>query len=70
MIGIKYTKIYLFEKAIKNPTFIARRIIKANGDDVSTYNLITECKEYLSRTGERESLYCFNEELKEFGWGI
>lgn len=57
------------EFARGNPNLIAKRIIKANVDEVATYNMINKIREYLFTTGSFESLAEFNKELTEQGWG-
>ena len=52
-----------------NPNTIARRIVKANVDEVATYSLINKIRDYLFNTGAFLSLQYFNEELGRQGWG-
>jgi len=63
------TEIEIMEYARGNPNVMAKKIIKANVDEVATYSLINKIREYLFKTSSFESLQCFNEELEKQGWG-
>ena len=66
---LPYNEHLYMEFARGNPNLIAKRIIKADVDEVSTYNLINKIREYLFSTGSFESLNEFNNELETQGWG-
>ena len=69
MMKLPYSKEQFLEYCAGNPNSAAKKIISAGADDVSTYNLIAECRNYMFTLGSFESLKCFNEELVRLGWG-
>ncbi len=66
---LPYNEQQYFEFARGNPNSIAKRIMKANVDEVATYSMINKIREYLFTTGSFESLIEFNKELDVQGWG-
>ena len=66
---LPYNEQHYMEFARGNPNLIAKRIMKANVDEVATYNLINKIRDYLFNTGSFESLNEFNRELDAQGWG-
>lgn len=66
---LPYTKEQLFEFIVGNPNLIAKRIIKADVDEISTYSLINTIRQSLFLSCSFDSLEEFNRELLAQGWG-
>ena len=66
---LPYTEEQLFEFIVGNPNLLAKRIIKANADEISTYALISTIRQSLFLSCSFDSLEEFNKELLNQGWG-